>query len=230
MKKNSSTFAIFLLIVTCILITACQNIGLSIESGECDAPCWRGIQPSVSTYEDMIDTVDSFHDIKSDEVWKGGDSKSSDKAIAFELSDGINVTIYTMDEIVALILFSKVDGIISFENCMQEFGEPEFVVQSSVMGFGPPLGATSAWHTWFYAVNSKRGIVYGYDTYSYFGKKSIITPQTRVTEIKYFNAISLDTLLSEGLLVKEEISKDVSINTLHPWAGYGDIDVLYPEK
>lgn len=230
MKKCSMTFATLLLISICVTMTACQNKVINIVSDDCEAPCWRQIKPGVSTDDEVIELLDGFHDITSDEIWQGGGSESSEKAIAFELSNGVNVTIYSVDKVVVLILFSKTDGITSFRDCIQEFGDPEYTVQSSVIGFGLPLGATSAWHTWFYALNTKNGTAYGYDTYSYFGKKAAITPKTKVTVIEFYDTTSFETLLSKGLLVNKEISKDIPIEALHPWVGFGNIDELYPEK
>lgn len=230
MKKISSILSLLILIFMCVTISACQNKGVAISSDDCEVPCWRQIQPGVTTDDEVMELLDGFHDINTDEVWQGGGYQSSEKAIAFELSNGVNVTIYTLDKVVVVILFSKANGITSFGNIIQEFGDPEYVVQSSVMGFGPPLGATSAWHTWFYGVNTNKGIVYGYDTYRYFGKKVTVNPKTKITHIKFFDPNSFVTLISKGLLVNKEISKDIPIETLHPWVGYGNIDLLYPEN
>lgn len=199
-------------------------------SDDCEVPCWRQIHPGVSTENEVIESLKGFSDIKADKFWRGGGFISSDKYIAFDLSNGVNVTIYLKNDRVVMILFSQADGITSFSNCIREFGDPEFVIQSSVMGSGLPLGATSAWHTWFFALNPKNGTAFGYDTYRYFGKNTIITPRTKVTNIEFFDANSFEILLSEGLLVNKEISKDIQIENLHPWGDYGDIDLFYPEK
>jgi hypothetical protein len=176
-----------------------------------------------------MDLLTGFADIKGDNIWRSG-SQSTGESIGFILSNGVGVTIYPVDKVVVLIIFDNPNGITSFGNCIQEFDAPEFVVQSSVMGFGIPVGATSAKHTWFYALNTKNGIAYGYDTYSYFGKNTEITPKTQVTVVEFYDTGSYETLLTEGLLVNKESSAEFSEKNLHPWAGYGDIDQLYPEK
>ncbi len=230
MSKNSGLVRIVVLISICITISACQNNLSTLFSDTCKVPCWRKIQPGLSTEDETNALLAGFTDIEGNKTWRNGDSNSSNYSISFELSDGTNGTIYMIDGVVALLLFSKADGIATIDNCLQEFGDPEYVVQSSVMGFGLPLGATSAWHTWFYGLNTKNGTAFGFDTYRYFGKKVEITPKTRVTVVEFYDPHSFEDLLSKGLIVNKEVSVDIPIENLYLWDGYGNIDTLYPEK
>ena len=227
--RNRLVYATLILISLCAIISSCQAKDFSIFSKECKAPCWRYIEPGKTTEEETMDLLTGFADIEQDKTWRGG-SNSTDKYIAFNLSNDVNVTIYPVDKIIALILFENSGGIASFGECVKEYGVPEYIVQSSVMGFGLPVGATSAKHTWVYALNPKNGVAYGYDTYSYFWKNTELTPNTKVTIIKFYDTNSYETLLAQGFLVNKEVSEEFSIENLYPWAGYGNVDELYSKK
>lgn len=227
-KNLSSAIQIGILISICLTISACQHRPSAVFSSSCEVPCWRQIHPGVSTREDVIEIINGFADLKSDELWQGGEDRSSG-AIGFTLSNGENVTMYFTDGIVSVIHFFDEKGIVSLDELIQEFGEPTAAIQSSIMGYGLPVGATSAWHAWFYGLDTKIGITYGFDTYRYFGKITIISEKTKVTEIQFFDPGNLEALLKIGPLIKAD-GEELSPEALHPWMGFGDIDLLYPEK
>ena len=229
MKKSSSLVVILILLTVCVMISSCQTGKSFVFSSDCVAPCWRHIQPGRTTEKEANDLVAGFSDIKGDNVWRGG-LESIAQYIEFDLSSGVNVRIYLMDKVVALIKFVDPSGIITFGDCVQEFGVPEFAVQSSVMGYGLPIGATSAWHTWFYALNTDKGTAYGYDTYGYFGKNAVLAPKTRVMVIEFYDVDSFEKLLKDEFLINVEVTKNLTTGNLNSWNGYGDIDKLYPEK
>jgi hypothetical protein len=228
MKKYC--FTIIILMIVGLLTLGCQAKESLVFDNTCVAPCWRQIQPGKTTEKEVSDLLAGFPDIKAHKVVHSFFANTNSPYLTFELPSNLNVTIGLIEDRVAFIQFDDQNGIATFGNCVQRFGAPEFVVQSSIIGPGIPIGPTEGLHTWFYALNKDKGIIYGYDTYRYFGKNTVLAPTTMATEIEFYDVDSYETLLKNYLLINVDPSENFSSENLYPWAGYGNLDELYPEK
>jgi hypothetical protein len=205
------------------MISACQSSQSMVFSNHCSAPCWRDINPGKTSFSDASELIKKFPDIDISSLSVG----SSNSFIGFYLNSGEHVRVYLLDDVVALITFYN-PARITFENCIKELGVPEYAVQWSILGSGLPIiPASDAKHTWFAAMNPKKGVFFSYDTYQIFGKDNNLTPDTNVSEISFFDPIRYLKLFDAGLLLRYPLD-NISQDQLYSWNGYGNIDELYP--
>ena len=208
-----------------LFIQGCTADTSFVFSNTCNAPCWFGITPGITQKNDLVrlsksnltDNVSNI--VEDDDGWN-----IFDYILFLTLKSEDEVEIYTIDGIVARISFANRKGISSISNMIDLFGEPEYVARSSIPGPGSSfLFPSSAYHEWFFVIYPKTGVVFGLDTY-YFGKN--IQPNTKITDLQYFDTGKFDLLLHKGSLVysTEEYSEDQFIG----WKGYGEIDDIYP--
>jgi hypothetical protein len=217
---------ICLFILTTMFLEGCQPKKSAVFTNNCVAPCWRQITPGQTNRDSAVNIVDQFGDIDKVGVTKLQDGWNIFSYIlSFGLISGEKVEIYVIDDIVARISFSKSDGIASFSECIDAFGDPEYIARSSILGAGPFfLPASSAYHSWMFALSPKKGIVFGYDSYS---TNPDLGQKTEISDIQFFDVQKYDQLLENGFLVYSE--NGFSKNKLQTWKGYGNINELYPE-
>jgi hypothetical protein len=211
----------FLLILFCFGCTSEQSLVLS-ES--CFAPCWFDITLGKTQKDDLFQLAknnlkDNIVKIEEDEDgWN-----IFDYILYLDLIPNDEVQIYTIDGIVAQISFKNSKGISSVEKLIDNYGKPKFIARSKVLGPGPfYLPASSADHEWFFMIYPEKGVILGYDTYHY-GKN--LRPETRITNIEYFDSGKFDTLLKKGFLVYS--TTGYSEDLYYRWGGYGEIDDLF---
>jgi hypothetical protein len=224
--KNYMFYKYVLLTLVCTLvIQGCTADTSLVLSNTCIAPCWFGITPGITQKDDLFrlsksNLTDNVSKIVEDpDGWNIFDYR-----LFLTLNSDDKVEIYTIDGIVARTSFINSKGISSISNMIDLFGEPEYVARSTIPGPGSSfLLPSSAYHDWFFVIYPKTGVVFGLDTY-YSGKN--IQPNTKITDLQYFNIGKFDLLLHKGFLVysTEEYSEDQFTG----WKGYGGIDEIYP--
>jgi hypothetical protein len=220
------TFLIILMIA--VLLTSCLSKNSDIFKGGCSAPCWRGIIPGETKKSDVLNAVKGFSDVNHDSMSLGGKYKIFDSFIVFDLYNGTTIEMDFIENVVLVITFEKTGGIEPIKNCENYFGVPEYFARSYLLGFGPPIGATSAIHPWYFAISPNKGIVFGYDAYSIFGTKSTLSSNTMISYIGFFDIRSYKRLIDNGILIFTDISEYFSENNLYVWKGYGKLNELYP--
>jgi len=228
MKKLVRPLVLCLLIVFVSVLIASfikqsqirQRKESSLFDGECKAPCWRHITPGNTTMQEAYDLISGFSDRGIKKIERTEDLQGLFNAVlSFELSSGIKVYIYAIDDVVALIAFRDDVGIATFGRCVEEFGSPQFAGQSCNC-------SSEEAHIFFTALIPQRGISYYFDRYTYFGPKKTVSRRSVVTGIRYFDIKYYETLLQHGRILFSETGYDE--NDLHPWVGYGNIFELYP--
>jgi hypothetical protein len=229
MNKHTSIILKLLIMVSIFLLSACQPHITGVITDECAPPCWHQIVPGKTSYEDALKILKSISDVNHYKIDVWGQYYIFSNGIEFRINTGEEGYIYSLDGIVAEIGFSKSKGIMSFGKFVEEFGIPEYGAQSSLLGPGF-LGFGDAIHDWFFAISPQKGIVCGYDTYSFRGRDYILSPDTLITDIRFFDVNVFDVLLKEGFLIDFSFLKDYSQDNLIAWNGYGDIRVLYPQR
>ena len=116
MTKNFlAVFRIFFL--TCLfMLSSCQPVQSAAFSDQCAAPCWRNIKPGETHFQDAIALIKKFPDIDTKDVGISGPWNIFSDFIAFNLTNGDDIRVYAIDNIVALITFHNPTGI-TFEKC-----------------------------------------------------------------------------------------------------------------
>jgi len=212
------------------LLTACRSTQSPVFSDQCAAPCWRQIEPGKTDSSGALSTIKSFSDIDLRRISISGPWNIFSGFIHFELTSGETIRIYMIDGFVVLIDFYNPKGI-TFGDCVDEFGFPEYVAQSSTLGPGLPiLPASDAEHIWLNALSPSKGIVYSYDMYNvWFGSNFNLAQNTIISSIRFFDPKQYEKLLENGFLISNDTG-GLSPGNLYQWNGYGNINELYPEK
>lgn len=214
--------------VILLLLSACQSSPSPVLSKECAPPCWRGIQPGRTPFQDAVDKVKKFQDYDPKGAGIGKSWKILDSYVGFKLEGGENILIGAINDVVELIIFGNPKGI-TFQKSVEELGTPEYVGRSLMLGQGLPiLPASDAMHTYLFIVSPSQGVVYGADMYNpWTGLDTNLAPNAAIIDLRFFDNRIFDKLLSSGLLVysNERFSRE----ELYPWKGYGDIRELYPD-
>lgn len=236
MKKHINKLLLYSLVVglSVIIVFAIQLLTKqkreeTVFSTDCNAPCWRYIIPGKTTIQEAYNLVSNFPDKESSHIEYSPALQSIiDSYISFNLSNGIKVEMYAVNDIVILIAFYDDNGITTFGKCISEFGPPEIAGQSYYWSYGLPILPTQAKHILFVALSPQKGIAYTYDTYTYLGTKQNVSPESIISEIDYFDSKYYDDLLQDGRLVFSEAGHKK--NVLYPWIGFGNIFELYPSE
>jgi len=226
MKYEVAKF--LLLLILSLLITSCESEISDILSSQCQAPCWRNIEPGITTQKEVLKIIKDFKDVRGEVIGYTGNIHIFDDSTKFILKNGVSIRIYYLNDVVAKINFYKSQGISTFEKCVNEFGTPENIGRSFIMGPGLPIGATSAIHPYIFAISPQKGIVFGYDAYKHFSDDLVLSPRIKATHIIYFDVNVFPQLLEDGDLVL--IEKLEKYSEKDHWNGYGDIDELYPRR
>lgn len=208
---------------------SCRVPQSPVFSNDCSVPCWRNIEPGITTMEGAIAIIATMADVEKETIGTTRMEKPivSDK-IYFSLKTGEETTIYFGDNIVLMISFYRSKGMVSIGDCIDEFGGPDFVILTNHYGpGGVPFIPSSAWHTWFHALSPKKGFLLSYDT---FNQEPNLSPNTKVTGVKYFDPQSFSVLYENNFLVYDEWDAVVAPENFLPWKGYGKISFLYPEN
>lgn len=221
---------LLLLLILTMMLSSCKSDISEILSSQCEAPCWRNIQPGTTTHNEVLKIIKDFQDIKGEVIGYGGRFHIFNGSTLLTLHNGVAINIYYLNDVVATISFYKSQGITTFKECVNEFGTPENIGRSFLIGPGLPIGATSAIHPYIFAISPQKGIVFGYDAYRNFSDDLILSPKTKATIITFFDVNVFTQLLEDGDLVYIEILEKYSEDDLYKWNGYGDIEELYPKR
>ncbi|MEW6713092.1 MAG: hypothetical protein AB1403_24950, partial [Candidatus Riflebacteria bacterium] len=104
-------FSFAFIVTFTVHLLARQNKEKTIFSTDCIAPCWRSITPGKTTILDAHTLALNFSDTVSESVKHSTILQGVFNAyISFELSSGIKVEMYAIDNVVILIKFYDNDG------------------------------------------------------------------------------------------------------------------------
>ncbi|MEW5938548.1 MAG: hypothetical protein AB1750_02700 [Chloroflexota bacterium] len=207
-----------LILAIALFLSSCKSNSQSVVfSDECAIPCWRGITPGETHFQDAVNAVKKFPDYESKRSGISDKWNIFSNFIGFYLKTGEDIRVYAIDDVVAVISFSNTRGI-TFKNFAEEFGDPKYVARSTAMGRGP-LWSESP-HVWLTAISPEKGVAYNYDT----AGNLRLTHNRIVVFIDFFDVNLYEKLLNDYFFMGEEQVE------LYDWKGYGNIDELYPVK
>jgi len=216
MEKPHSNAKLLIVLAIALLLSSCKsNSKTVVFSDQCAIPCWRGINPGETHFQDAVNTVKKFPDYDSKYAGISGKWNIFSGFIDFDLKTGENIRVYAIDDVVALIAFYNPQGI-TFKNFAEEIGDPKYAARSTAMGRGPLWSEGP--HVWLTAIYPQKGVVFNYDT----TVNLQLTPNRTAVFINFFDINQYEKLLNDYFF--EERFE------LYDWKGYGNINELYPAK
>ncbi len=223
-KTVRNLFLLFLFSALAACITNNRIEPSQILSDQiCEPPCWEYVEPGVTSKQEIIRLLNESSKIEEGTLSvKGENWNSFSDVISFNLTSGELTEIYLLADKASMISFSSDDGIISFGEAIENFGEPEYVLQINVY--------SDISSTYIFAMEPSKGIRFGYD------KKDIsrawrdeLRSDFMVTKLDFFDPSEYDTLLDTGML-SMGLDRKETLQKLQPWAGFGDFSKKYPEN
>lgn len=208
-----------LIVALLLVVSACASTASepSILSGQlCGKLCWNNIVVGTTNKQELLKIISTLPNVNQDSITIFDEPYNIfDGRVFFSLykepSDKnplVNISVYTIDQKVAVISFSGKLGI-KFQDVVDAFGEPEFVFTAWPRENGVGIGF----------INSSRGIVFSYLATS---EKSNISPETEIMTLELFNTNLYQKLLETNWLIP---GYDEFI--LYPWNDYGEIEERY---
>jgi len=153
---------------------------------------------------------------------KGENWNSFSDVISFKLKSGELAEIYFLADKASMFSFSSTNGIKSFGEAIEIFGEPESILRISVH--------SNIRSTYVFALEPNNGIRFGYNTIETpKAWRDELRSEHIVTKIDFFDPIAYNKLLDTGML-SMGLSRKETLLKLQPWAGFGDLSEKYPEK
>jgi hypothetical protein len=217
------------LIVCLILMSSgCRTPTTSILASECQAPCWNGIVPGVTTKEDLLHILPSISaiDPKSIVIVSPNPLSIYSDLVVSKALTGEKITIALTDDKVISIIISG-DLNMSFGEAIEKYGEPEYIIVFGTIGRG--FLWSDAIHTIVHAINPSKGVMFGYDA-SEAGKKwqSEISPGVKLDNVYYFDPKDFDRLADAKAFSAGNANAEETKGAMVPWSGYGKIGEKYP--
>jgi hypothetical protein len=168
--------------------------------------------------------------VDSNTIREGGPWKIYNNRLFFNITPYGKVTIYFIDNVVSEIYIEGDLGV-TFEEAVENIGEPEYIISYPMLGSGFNLGPihTDNLHWIIRAIRPNEGLEYGYDaTDSPRRWRKEIQPETRLHWITYFAPGSFEQLADTGKFSGGLANSRTIWDGMHPWVGYGKIEELYP--
>jgi hypothetical protein len=226
-RKFPANTKLLLIIAIALILSSCKsNSKTVVFFGQCVFPCWRGIDPGETHFQDALNMIKKFPDYDSKRTSVSDAWNIFSNFIDFELKTGENIRVYAIDDVVVLITFYNPRGI-TFEDCINNFGSPMYAAQYAKLGAGPIyLPMSEGKHVWFAALNPQQGVVFSYDTYGNFELK----PKATISEISFFDTRLYEKLFENAFIIRFDPANNFMQEKLYVWKDYGNINELYPEK
>jgi hypothetical protein len=217
------------LIVSLIwMLSGCRTPMTSILTSDCQAPCWNGIVPGVTSKEDLLHILPTISaiDPKSIDIVSPNPSSIYDNLVVSKALTGEKITIALADDKVISISISG-NLNVSFGGAIEKYGEPEYILVFGMIGRG--FLWSDSIHTIVHAISPSKGIMFGYDT-SEAGRKwhSEIGPGVKLDSVYYFNPDDFVRLADAKAFSAGNANAKETKAAMIPWSGYGKIGEKYP--
>jgi hypothetical protein len=197
-------------------LAACGTSAL-LSDKTCQAPCWRGITPGHSTYQETLAILSSLPEAKADSLTENHVDEHRSN-IWLDFSPGVRelgVRIYFEDQIVLAIKFD-IRGAVTAAQTIERTGKPEWVIAE--------LGCADAPWLDVGLLNRTTGVYITYfDGYFLPGKRAEIQPGSPVSEVTYFEPSLFDKLLNSRIILQSMETPATFSSNLKPWSGYGEV-------
>jgi hypothetical protein len=212
--KKYLIFLVFTL-TACLQNTSQMNTVLSVS--ECKLPCWNGITPGNTTTDETKRILENTEGIGTNNVTTFYQLVEIHFSLFLEIP-GVNKEI--LGEIFSdgktvkkLLLFNNLR--ITFNDIVQEVGEPEYIVSVPFVGGGNNI----------HVIYPNHGV-----SFQVPYKSEVLEPETEVLTLMLFNPSDYQKLLSDGEFSYGGYTLEETQELMYLWKGYGNIQELYPLK
>lgn len=223
LKTKTAKYAFLMLLISMLSACISENLipsSIVLNDPVCEPPCWEFVEPGVTSKQEIIRLLNESSKIEEGTLSvKGENWNSFSDVISFNLTSGELTEIYLLADKASMISFSSDDGIISFGEAIENFGEPEYLLEINVY--------SDISSTYIFAMEPSKGIRFGYD------KKDIprawrdeLRSDFMVTKLDFFDPSVYDTLLDIGML-SMGLGRKETLQKLQPWVGYGSLEEKY---
>lgn len=231
MKRMFAT--ILLLLISCSPIaTKIPTDNPVFANSGCTLPCWYGIQIGSTTKQELLDILSTILIVNQDSVTVTQSINSifderiyftmgkGPKRLALDNGDTVSQDYLWSGDIAilngkAVQIILNGDLGITFQQLIDIFGEPDYVIPSYTPG----------WHIWVEAINPSKGLDFGYRAGDLHSE---LAPDTPVDQIKLFDAKLYDDMVQNKMFFYL-LSGSANIEE-YGWKGYGSIDTYWHAK
>lgn len=196
----------------------------------CAPPCWKNIQPGVTTLQQAYHILSELPEVDGDTVSIQREPWFIfTNIIHFEFkSRDVTGRVYIVNNLVVAIGFDGNMGI-TISEAFAFLGEPSYVINLPTYG-GPPLHGTVS--SGIIIINPTVGYRISYNTRDLSLSQKLqgqIQPEIELDDIEYFSPAVYDEWIDAGYFSYLKLDGEQTREHLIPWDGYGDLALKYPQ-
>jgi len=98
-SMKNKVVKLLLLLILSLLTTSCESEISDILSSQCQAPCWRNIEPGITTQKEVLKIIKDFEDIRGEVIGYGGHFNIFNNSTLFTLHNGVSINIYYTSDV-----------------------------------------------------------------------------------------------------------------------------------
>jgi hypothetical protein len=204
------------------LVTACVSSNPDdslIKNSQCEPPCWNGLTPGETTFDDASQIVKELIDIdqaKTAEIehpWKIFNKQIWFSIVRDDLlaKKRTNGALYFINDRLAAILLQLNVGV-TFGEMVELGGEPDVIVSLQ----HPEAILVKA-------ILPSRGI-----SFEFYARSDQFSAETKIDNAMFFDPSQYKQLLDAEMFSLGDYGANDTKKMMHPWSGYGSIEELYP--
>lgn len=219
-----------LLISSILLVTiaACQNYTVDsphlLTDQDCEPPCWNQITPGKTTALEAEAILQNSGFVAEDSIFQQDLTGYEEPVLRWKFKGRGEGLIFVQNGLVLVteINASSSAGIgVTLSKMIEAYGEPDNVFSA----FNPDI---PQWG-WISFLYPDKGMDMVYAARLERAKyRTILRPETPISEIKYFSPDAYPRLVKTYLLANSDWSQKEIDSSTYSWKGYGIISDKYP--
>jgi hypothetical protein len=216
MNKNNTVVHIIMLVV--LAMTSCSKKPSLFKDLSCEPPCWQGMTPGETTKINFGKFLNDSPIVENESIFERVSYGIFQTETGFTLTSGAEGGAFFIDYVLSDLYFSDHIGM-TLQDAVEFYGEPKFLLV--YLGWCNPVPFTfgDPQCMQINAFNPDIGIEYGFQTSKIVNIK--IDENVNLTHIEFFDPKMYEVMLEEGVFAGLE--KDVFIEHIKPWTGYGEL-------
>lgn len=200
----------------CVKNKSCD--GLFVENQTCTPPCWQGITPGISTYEETRQILGELEFLDPELLEDEFEGNQFGKRLTFHPPDWkwTGMAFFEGEKLAMLEFGGELYA--NFENVSESIAPPTSVIVLRDFRGG----------ILFYVIEQSMGVLYvtGGATVKLHSTNRI-DPDTPITGIRYFDPAQVEDLYRNRKLLVYHPEGDHWSDSIQPWLGYGTITDRY---
>ncbi len=200
----------------CVKNKSCD--GLFVENQTCTPPCWQGITPGISTYEETRQILGELEFLDPELLEDEFEGNQFGKRLTFHPPDWkwTGMAFFEGENLAMLEFGGELYA--NFENVSESIAPPTSVIVLRDFRGG----------ILFYVIEQSMGVLYvtGGATVKLHSTNRI-DPDTPITGIRYFDPAQVENLYRDRKLLVYHPEGAHWSDSIQPWLGYGTISDRY---